>query len=315
MRPLPLLFIFLLCGFGTGCDDPAEPKDTIGVSLLTTTNPFFKVIGDTITEEAEKHGYDTIVVSGDNDVAKQEAQLKDFIVRGVAAIVLCPCDSRSIGSAIREANEAGIPVFTADIACTDPNAKVVCHIATNNLLGGKQAAQATIEILPDGGEVAIVDFKEVESCQQRVKGFKEIIDKHNADNPAKMINVVAELPGEGDREKGYKAAQDALESNPGLDAIFAINDPSALGAYAALEKAGATERITIIGFDGQPEGKQAILEGKIYADPIQRPGLIGRRTVEMIMRYRKGEEVPPLAEIDPELYRLEDAKNDPSLKH
>jgi len=129
----------------------ASVKGTIGVSVLTLTNPFFKVIGDTITAEARKQGYDTIVVSGDFDVAKQQNQVKDFIVRHCAAIVLCPCDSRAIGPAIKEANEANIPVFTADIATLAEGVKVVSHIATDNYAGGKQAGTAMIEALGEAG--------------------------------------------------------------------------------------------------------------------------------------------------------------------
>ena len=122
-----------------------------------------------------------IVTSGEFDVARQQNQVKDFIVKKVAAIVLCPCDSRSIGPAIEEAGAAGIPVFTADIACLAPGVKVVSHIATDNFLGGKQAGEAMIEVLGEaGGKVVILDFKQAESCLMRVKGFKEVIAGHNA---------------------------------------------------------------------------------------------------------------------------------------
>src|SRR3954469_8668383 len=160
---------------------PPAIKGTIGVSVLTLTNPFFKVIADTITEEARKKGYDVVVVSGEFDVARQQNQVKDFIVKKVSAIVLCPCDSRSIGPAIQEAASAGIPVFTADIACLAPGAKVVSHVATDNYGGGKQAAQAMIEALGEaGGKVVILDYKDAESCILRVKGFKEKIAEFNA---------------------------------------------------------------------------------------------------------------------------------------
>src|SRR5205823_9375415 len=109
------------------------------------TNPFFKVIGDNITEEARKHGYDVKVVSGDFDIAKQQNQVREFLVQKVSAIVLCPCDSRAIGSVIEEANKQQVPVFTADIACLAPGAKVITHIATDNYSGGKQAGKAMIE--------------------------------------------------------------------------------------------------------------------------------------------------------------------------
>ncbi len=290
-------------------------KGTIGVSVLTLTNPFFKVIGDSITEEARKHGYDVIVTSGEFDVAQQQNQVKDFIVKKVSAIVLCPCDSKSIGPAIQEASSAGIPVFTADIACLDPAAKVVSHIATDNYGGGKQAGEAMIEALGEaGGKVVILDFKQAESCQLRVKGFKEVVDAHNKKPGAGPIKIVAELPGDGKKDQGYKCAEDALQAHSDMAGIFAINDPSALGARAALEKAGKADQVKIIGFDGQPEGKQGIKEGKIYADPIQFPEKIGEMTVQSILKFFSGEDVPPNQLIPTSLYRQKDGQADPQLK-
>jgi ribose transport system substrate-binding protein len=289
-------------------------KGTIGVSVLTLTNPFFKVIGDSITEEAGKHGYDVIVTSGEFDVARQQNQVKDFIVKKVAAIVLCPCDSRSIGPAIAEADAAGIPVFTADIACLAPGAKVVSHVATDNLGGGKQAAEALIEAMGEaGGKVAILDFRQAESGQQRVKGFKEVVEGYNRGRTSGRIEVVAELPGDGKKDQGYKCAEDALQANPDLAGIFAINDPSALGARAALEKAGKADQVKIVGFDGQPEGKRGVRDGKIYASPVQFPDRIGRMTVDTIVRYFAGEEVPPRQLIPTALYRREDGRKDETL--
>jgi ribose transport system substrate-binding protein len=284
-------------------------KGTVGLSVLTLTNPFFKVIGDTMTDEGKKHGYDVTVVSGEFDAPTQANQVKDFIVQGVSAIVLTPCDSKSIGPAIKEANEAGIPVFTADIKSLAPDAEVVSHIATDNYQGGKLAGDAMVEALGEaGGKVAILDFKPVESCQLRVKGFKEVIAKHP------KIKIVTELPGEGKKDAGYRAAEDALQRFSDLAGIFAINDPSALGARAALEKAGKADQVKLIGFDGQPEGKQAIKDGKIYADPIQFPDRIGRQTMETIIKHLNGDRVEKDILIPSELYRKADGEKDPELK-
>jgi ribose transport system substrate-binding protein len=294
---------------------PASAKKVIALSLLTLNNPFFKVIGDSMSEEAAKHGYEVMVVSGDFDVAKQQNQVKDFIVKKVAAIVLCPCDSKAIGPAIREANAAGIPVFTADIGCLAPGAKVVCHVATDNYSGGKQAALAMIEALGDaGGKIAILDHKPVESCILRVKGFKEVIESHNRKGTGGKIDIVAELPGGGDKDPGYKATQGLIESHGDLAGIFAINDPSAHGARAALEKANKADQVKIIAFDGQPEGKQAIKEGKIYADPIQYPDRIGREAMLAIVRHFNGEKVALEILIPTALSRKADALKDPELK-
>jgi ribose transport system substrate-binding protein len=292
-----------------------KSKGTVGVSVLTLGNPFFRVIADNLRDELAKHGYKTKIVSGEFDPALQKQQVDDFLTADVAAIVLCPCNSQAVGRPIMEANKKGVPVFTADIACLAPGAKVVSHIASNNLGGGRQAAEAMIEALSEkGGKVVILDYKDAESCILRVRGFKEVIEKYNQDRSSGKIAIVMELPGDGKKDKGDQAAQDALQANPDLAGIFAINDPSALGALAALEKSGKAGQVKIIAFDGQPEGKQAIKEGKIYADPIQHPDQIGIQTAQTIIRYFKGEEVEPEQLIPTGLYRQADAKNDPELK-
>jgi ribose transport system substrate-binding protein len=307
-----------LCAGGCGQDEAAtarHERPVIGLSVLTLTNPFFQDIADNLRGEAAKHGYDVIVVSGEFDAARQHNQVKDFLVRQVAAIVLCPCDSKAIGSAVAEANEAGVPVFTCDIACLAPGVRVVSHIASDNLGGGKLAAQALIEALGEtGGKIAILDHKPAESCQLRVQGFKEVIAAHNKSGKGGEVTIVAELPGGGVKDQGYKAAEDLLQAHSDLAGIFAINDPSALGARAALEKAGRADQVKLIGFDGQPEGKQAIKDGKIYADPVQYPDRIGRETAKVIVKYFEGEEVPPEVLIPTGLYRKADAEKDPSLK-
>lgn len=288
-------------------------KGTIGLSVLTLTNPFFITIADSMKAEARKHGYRVIVTSGEFDVARQQNQVKDFIVKNVAAIVLCPCDSKAIGPAIQEANEAGIPVFTADIACLARGAKVVSHIATDNYGGGKLAAEAIVEALGGKGDVAIIDHPVVESVILRTKGFRKRLGELNK-KPGVNIKIVAQLPGGGVRDKSFKTTQDIIQAHPDLAGIFAINDPSALGARAALEKAGKADQIVIVGFDGQPEGKRAIKKGEIYADPIQFPDQIAVKTVQTIVKYFEGEEVPPQILIPTALYRKADAEKDPTLK-
>jgi len=292
----------------------AATKGTIGVSLLTLQNPFFKVIGDSITAEAQKSGYETIVLSADQDVGRQSNQVKDFVVKKVSAIVLSPCDSKGIVPVIQEANSAGIPVFTVDVPCNEPGVKIVTQVATDNYGGGKEAGKAMIEALKGrGGKIGVLDLKQVESCILRVKGFKEVIDAHNASAAAK-IEIVSELDGGGAKDKGYKVAEDMLQAQPDLIGLFAINDPSALGARGALEKAGKADKVVIIGFDGQPEGKQAIKDGKIYADPIQFPEKMGAEVVRAFLRYSKGDDLPPQMLIPTSLYRQSDGLADKELK-
>jgi ribose transport system substrate-binding protein len=291
----------------SGTSAPAK-RGTIGVSLLTMDNPFFKDMGETIKAEAAKSGYDVTLVAGEKDPARQRDQVSDFIESKVSAIILSPCDSRSVGAAIQKANAAGIPVFTADIANLDKSAKVVSHVATDNYAGGKLAGEAMVEALKGHGKVAIIDFPEVESVILRTKGFREVVAK----SPG--IQIVAQLQGGAARDSAYKTAQDILEKHADLDGFFCINDPTAFGAIAALEKAGRLDKVKIISFDGQLEAKKAVKEGKIYAEPIQYPDKIGATAVQSIVKYLSGEKVPPEILVPTSLYRKADADSDPALK-
>ena len=127
------------------------------------------------------------------------------------------------------------------------------------------------------------------------------------------ISIVSELEGGGLRDEGYRATADALQSHPGITGIFAINDPSALGAWTALQQVDRQDDVVIVGFDGQLEGKEAIRDGMIYADPIQFPRQMGQVTVQNIVKYLDGEDYEEVQLIPTELYRQADAAQDPEL--
>ena len=309
--PAICLTVWLGCGGGGG---DTKSKGVIAYSPLTLSNPFFKVIGDHIKAEAEKNGYTVRIVDPNMDVKKQSDQMDDFISSGVTAIILVPCDRLSVGPSVQAANKAGIPVFTVDAKCAAENAKIEGHVGTDNFQGGELAGKAMITALGDaGGKVLVLDFKKANSCVLRVGGFKKVIDAHNKTATGK-IEIVSELDGNGDRTKGYQSTADALQAHEDLDAIFAINDPSALGAYTAVKEAKRDDKIKIIGFDGQLDGKQAIKDGTLYADPIQHPDKMGRQIVQLIMKYQAGEKFESETLIPATLYTKTEADQDPALK-
>ena len=292
-----------------------DSSKVIGVTLMTLSNPFFVELGDAVKEEAAKHGFTVkAVLSGENG-ENQANQVRDLISQGVSAIVLAPNDHYGIGEVIKEANAKGIPVFAADTGCTDKSAKVVSTVMTDNFGGGKLAGQAIIEALDKkGGEVLVLSYDDAQSCIQRVNGFKEAIGEWNKANPDAQVKIVSEQPGKAEQNASKQATEDVLNANPNLGAVFAINDPSAIGAVVAIENAKKQDSIKVVGFDGQKIGKEYIRDGKIFADPIQFPKQIGATTVKQIAKYFAGDEVEPVILIDTALYYQKDAKEDPELK-
>ena len=335
IRPFYCLFAICMtlslligCGGGTSPDGSNsgasshsqsggdETRGKIGYSALNLTNPFFKIIADQLTQDARNAGFEIDVTDADSDVNAQKNQVDTFISQGVTAIVINPADRVAIATAVKKANEAGIPVFTCDLQL-DPeaDAEVIAHVGTDNYEGGRLAGGAMVEALGEvGGEVLVLHFKQANSCVERVRGFTDAINDYNSEHADGKIEIVAELEGGGLQDVGYKATLDAVQQHPNLSGIFAINDPSALGAYTALQQVSKADQIKIVGFDGQLDGKQAIKEGKIYADPIQFPRKMATMTVENIVKYLDGEEFEKIHLIPTELYRQEDALSDPDLQ-
>ena len=299
------------CQSDTGAPATDEAKPVIGVSLLTMTHPFFHNLARGLEEGAAAHNMTVSINSAEFDVARQQNQVSDFIVQGVSAIVMSPADSKAIGTSIKEANDAGIPVFTVDIAALSEGVHIVTHIATDNYSGGRLAGEAVLEALGEtGGKVAIIDHPEVESVILRTKGFRDVIEAA----PGGNVEIVAQLTGFGVKDKAFRVAEDILQANPDLDIVFAINDDTALGTVAAIEKAGKSGKIQVVGFDGTLEARRAIRDGKIYADVIQHPHQLGTMSIEAIVKYMNGEDLPPEQLIPATLYRQADAQADPLIK-
>jgi len=279
-----------------GCKKSEKPeKDaakTVGVTLLTMQHQFYQDLRAGLEAEAAKHGYRVLISTAEFDPARQANQIDEFIVQHVDALVVCPCDSRSVGASIVAANEANIPVFTADIASTAPIGKVTAHIASDNVQGGREAAKLMVQALGGSGKVAILSHPEVASVTDRVNGFKEEIGKHEG------IEIVAELSAQGKRDQAVRVMEDMLQSDPDLRGVFGINDDSALGALAAIEAAGKLEQIAIVGYDATPEARARIEAGAIYGDVIQRPRLIGELTIGAIHDHFQGKTPPAVIPVE-----------------
>ncbi|MDQ2992474.1 MAG: substrate-binding domain-containing protein, partial [Candidatus Eremiobacteraeota bacterium] len=255
----------------------------IGVSIQNREAQFYQDMENGMKAEAAKFGYTVTVVDANRDNARQQSQVEDFISQKVDAIVLTPYDSQAIGSAIVEANKAGIPVFTADIASTSKLGTVISHIASDNVQGGAVAGGLMCAAVGKTGTVAIIDEPEVTSVQDRVKGFKSALA---AKCPG--VTVVADVDAGGTRDKADSDTNDVLQAHKDLKGIFGINDDSALGAMTAVKAAGQNGKIAIVGYDANAEAQAAIGAGGMYGDAIQHPDQIGAKTIDAIHTFFTG---------------------------
>lgn len=279
------------------------------MTCMDLTNPYFKLIANVMTEEAARHGYELTALDGANDPGLQNSQLGDFVAQGYDAIFLNPVDSQAAGQGVIRAYEAGIPVFSFDVQVSDETAKplVEAHIGSDNFQGGVLAGKSMIEVMENQGQVAILALPEVSSCILRVEGFKKALK--DAGSP---IEIVTELSGKGSRDGGYAVMTDILQAHPDLDGVFAINDPSGLGAHAAIVRAGKSEAIPVVAFDASPAGKQAVFEKKLFDTPQQFPRKMAVGTVAAFMSYLNGDTLEKVTLIPCQHYRYSDSVDDES---
>jgi ribose transport system substrate-binding protein len=282
-------FLALLASSALGCkakdaSTSAATTKTIGVSLLTREHDFYQQLEKGLQDAAAKHGYKLIITTGDFDLAKQQSEIDNFLVQKVDAIIVCPTDTKGIAPAIEKANAANVPVFTADIGAE--GGKVVSHIASDNVAGGRLAGEYLAKVIGGKGNVGIVSQPELQSVIDRESGFREAIAKFPD------IHIVSTINGAGVRDRSLKAADDMFQAHPDLRAVFAINDETALGVLASATSHNM-KNLAIVGYDAAPEALKAIAAGSaLKADVAQQPRQIGVQTIEAIADHFAGKNPP-----------------------
>ncbi|ABZ84970.1 ribose abc transporter, ribose-binding protein [Heliomicrobium modesticaldum Ice1] len=292
------LFIVGMLAGCSGSKEPPKPAEkpadstkqmTVGIALSTLNNPFFVDMRDGAQAAADKIGAKLIVMDAQDDASKQVSQVENLIQQKVDIILLNPTDSDGLVAAVKEANKANIPVITLDRSVSGGD--VISHIASDNVSGGKLAADFVIKSLNGKGKVAELEgIAGTSAARDRGQGFHSLIDSE------KEIKVVAKQPADFNRSKGMTVMENILQSQPDLQAVFCHNDEMALGALQALQ--AAKKNVILVGFDGGADAVKAVQEGKMSATVAQQPKLIGEigvQTAEKVVKKEKVEAKIPVA--------------------
>lgn len=258
-------------------------KPAIGLAVSTQSNPFFVTLKKGAEEEAQKQGLTLITVDAQDDPAKQIASIEDLIQKKVKVILVNPTDSDAVVGAVKAANAAGIPVVTLDRSVN--GGEVASHVASDNVAGGKMAAEYLLEKIGNQGDVVELEgIPGASAARERGQGFHEVIDQ------AKDVKVVGRQPADFDRAKGLSVMENILQANKNVKGVFAHNDEMALGAVQALEAAGMKD-VTVVGFDATDDAVNAVKAGKMSATVAQKPELIGKTAVDAAKKIIDGQPV------------------------
>jgi ribose transport system substrate-binding protein len=278
-----LLIAALVLALGVG-GLSAAMMSTVGLALSTLNNPFFVDLRDGAQAEAGKVGVELTVLDAQNDPAKQASEIEDLIAKKVGVVIINPTDSDAIVPTVKKLNAAKIPVVTVDRAAN--GGVVAAHIASDNVAGGRIAANYVATRLHGKGNVVMLEgIAGSSAARDRGRGFREGIAKYSG------IKLVASQTADFDRAKGLSVMENILQAQKKIDAVFAQNDEMALGAVQAIEAAHRQKEMFVVGFDAISDALKAIKEGRMAATVAQQPKVMGQLAVQAAAKILKGETV------------------------
>ena len=299
LKPLPCLLAASLALLSTSCKPgPASPAATgrtkVALVMKSLANEFFQ----TMAEGAKKHqaahanGYELIVngIKNETDLAEQVGLVEQMMAQGVQAVVIAPADSKALVPVLRRAQADGVLVINIDNKLdveTLKEARLVApFVGPDNRAGARAVGEVLAKKLQAGDEVAILEgVTTAFNSQQRRAGFEDAMK-------AAGMKVVAVQSGQWEMEKANGVAAGILAAHPNVKALLCANDNMALGAAAAVQAAGKTGQVQIVGFDNIAAVKPLLADGRLLATADQHGDQLAVFGIEAALKILKDKTTP-----------------------
>ena len=280
-----LAYVFLLCLPVVLFKLKTEDKKIVfGSTFMTMNNPYFNVLNENIRDTIEANGDILITRDPAQSQERQNAQITDMLNEGIDFLFVNAVDKSGIESALLECEKRGVPVILIDTD-VDNRIGVISAIQSDNYEAGVLLAQDLIRKKPEGAKILIVENLIALSMIQRRQGFIDTIKDNQ------KYEIVEEIDGVSEIETVNHAVIDYIENNDkDFDVIFGLNDPTAIGAVAALREM-SEKKVLIYGVDGSPDAKELIRQGLFTATVAQHPIYMGKEAAKAAYDYLNGKEI------------------------
>ncbi len=283
----------VVCLGVTACGG-GEDEVTVGLITKQEENPFFVKIREVAEDTADETDVRLLTAAGKSDVdnASQVAALGEMTREGAKGIMIVPARSRAIVPAIEKARRAGVTVVALDTP-TDPRSAVDALFATNNMRAGELIGRYAKAKAQEEGiqpKIAMLDLAPgITVGQLRHDGFLRGFGIKDGDP-----QIVGTANTEGNEAKARAGMERLLRENPDINVVYSINEPSALGAFAALDAAGKGEDdVILVSVDGGCDTlKEAVRTGEIDATSQQYPENMALEGMDAVVAAARGGEKP-----------------------
>jgi len=277
-----------------------EGSRLIGASYMTMNNEFYEILNEQISHRVEAEGDRLILRNPALSVSRQVEQIGKMLDEGISVLILTPVDSDGLTDILKKARQQGVKIIVVDSNVSDEQL-VDCTIVSDNYRAGCLLGDYLVQN-KENSKVVILTHEAATSGRERVQGFLDTIGGHEG------IEVVEKVPCEGQLEVAMPQMEKLIEQGKEFDSVFCLNDPSSLGAAAALETKGLLDKVDIYGIDASPDAKQLIYEGKMRASVAQFPSRIGEEAANAIYDLLDGKEVKSYISVPVELVTKENVE-------
>jgi ribose transport system substrate-binding protein len=287
------LFLSALSFPGIRSGPAAEAKKpVIGLVMKSLANEFFKDMQEGAIKHAEQRGDLTLLPVGmhsETDIDTQVNAVENFITKKVDAIVIAPADSRALVAPLARAIKAGIVVINIDVALDEQAKKQagisLAFVGPDNRAGAKMAGDELAKALGEGGKVVILEGNPgADNAVQRKLGF---------DDAAKdgKLNLIDSRTAHWETEEANSVFSNMLTAHPDIQGVMAANDSMALGVVKAIDAAGKSEKIKVVGFDNIPAVQPLLKQRKLLATVDQFGSQMAANGIDYAMKALAGEKL------------------------
>jgi LacI family transcriptional regulator len=213
---------------------------TLGVIVPDLMHSFFVEIVTAVEALISSRGYGLLVANLAEDAAKERVHLEMLLERQVDGVILASSTGTSNSDLLRRVGTMGKGLVFID---RDDHPKIKCHrVLTDDLEVGRLATNHLIQL--GHKHIAHISAGPLAHALRREEGYREAMASRGLKIQPQWI-----VPGGFLQDQGYEAMQRLLKTAPEVTAVFAVNDPAAIGALKAAWEAGVRvpEDITIVG--------------------------------------------------------------------
>jgi ribose transport system substrate-binding protein len=294
MAVVAMLAVSLAGCAGTDTDDGADGGEAIKVGLVQINQQaiFFNQMNEGAQEAADEAGVDLTIYNANDDPAKQNEAIDNFVTQGFDAIVIVAIDVEGVKPALQDAAAAGVKIVAVDAVVEDDS--VLCQVGVDNEAAGEEIGQFVVDYMADNDitdkNIGVIGALNSFIQNLRLDGFKSVVEADGA-------KITQTVDGQNQQEEAMAAAENLFTAQADTTLFYTTGEPAMVGAVAAARSQDRTGDVKLFGWDLTAEVIRGIDDGFVVGVVQQDPKTEGYEAVLACKALVEGDSVEPFIDV------------------